>query len=291
MEAGKNVVSGFKGFDKGLKCRGFQFKEGETFIHEGKAQACSSGFHYCENPLDVFRYYSPSKGSKYHLVEGTGEISRHESDSKVACSELSVHAEVTLSEMIKFGVKYIWKRATDTTKPTSGYNSSAATSGYNSSAATSGYNSSAATSGNYSSAATSGNYSSAATSGYNSSAATSGYNSSAATSGYNSSAATSGDCSSAATSGDCSSAATSGDCSSAATSGDCSPAVCAGVNSRAKAGKYGCVALAWWNEKEERAEMRCAEVGCGDGSDGKLKSSVWYRLDKGGCFYEDKNQD
>ena len=125
-----------------------------------------------------------------------------------------------------------------------------------------------------------------ATSGDSSSAATSGYSSSAATSGYSSSAATSGYRSSAATSGYSSSAATSGECSSAATSGECSPAVCSGVNSRAQSGPFGCVALAWWNSRDERCEMRCREVGCGDGSDGKLRSHTWYRLDDAGEFVE-----
>jgi hypothetical protein len=164
----------------------------------------------------------------------------------------------------------------------------AATSGVSSSAATSGVSSSAATSGDSSSAATSGYSSSAATSGVRSSAATSGDRSSAATSGDRSSAATSGYSSSAATSGVSSSAATSGVRSSAATSGDSSPAVCAGINSRAKAGPWGCIALAWWHENEKRSEMRCREVGCGDGSDGKLKAGVWYRLDSTGNFVEEK---
>jgi hypothetical protein len=52
------------------------------------------------------------------------------------------------------------------------------------------------------------------------------------------------------------------------------------------AGKYGCVALAWWNKKEDRSEMRCAETGCGDGTDGKLKEKIWYVLDDNGCFIE-----
>ena len=89
-----------------------------------------------------------------------------------------------------------------------------------------------------------------------------------------------------ATSGYSSSAATSGDRSSAATSGECSPAVCSGVNSRAQSGPFGCVALAWWNSRDERCEMRCREVGCGDGSDGKLRSHTWYRLDDAGEFVE-----
>ena len=52
------------------------------------------------------------------------------------------------------------------------------------------------------------------------------------------------------------------------------------------AGKFGCIALGWWNRAEERSEMRCAETGCGDGSDGKLKAEVWYRLNDQGEFVE-----
>ncbi len=50
------------------------------------------------------------------------------------------------------------------------------------------------------------------------------------------------------------------------------------------AGEFGCIALAWWNEREERYEMRSAEVGQGDGKDGKLKANVWYRLNEKGKF-------
>ncbi len=101
------------------------------------------------------------------------------------------------------------------------------------------------------------------------------------------SAASSGYSSSAASSGDRSSAASSGYSSSAASSGACSPAVCAGLSSRAKAGKWSCIALAWWNDAAQRAEMRCREVGCGDGTDGKLKAGVWYGLNERGEFEEE----
>ena len=56
------------------------------------------------------------------------------------------------------------------------------------------------------------------------------------------------------------------------------------------AGKYGCIALQWWNEDESRSEMKCAETGCGDGSDGKLKAEVWYRLNENGEFMECENE-
>ena len=116
--------------------------------------------------------------------------------------------------------------------------------------------------------------------------ATSGYRSSAATSGDSSSAATSGYSSSAATSGDSSSAATSGDSSSAASTGKSSVAVCSGIGSRAKAGEYGAIALAWWNEKQHWSEMRCARVV--NGKNGTLKPGVWYRLNARGQFVQDK---
>jgi hypothetical protein len=54
-----------------------------------------------------------------------------------------------------------------------------------------------------------------------------------------------------------------------------------GLNGRAKAGKYGCIALAWWNEKRHRIEMRCALVG-----PGRLKPDTWYILDPKGEFVE-----
>jgi hypothetical protein len=54
--------------------------------------------------------------------------------------------------------------------------------------------------------------------------------------------------------------------------------------SAARAGEFGCIALAWWNSKKQRAEMRCALTG----GEGNLESNVWYRLDEEGKFVEAK---
>ena len=91
-----------------------------------------------------------------------------------------------------------------------------------------------------------------------------------------------------ATSGDSSSAATSGYRSSAASTGDSSVAVCSGIGSRAQAGEYGAIALAWWNEKQQRSEMRCACVV--NGKNGTLKPGVWYRLNARGKFVQDRER-
>ena len=74
--------------------------------------------------------------------------------------------------------------------------------------------------------------------------------------------------------------------SASSATGDRSAAVVTGLYGKARAGMYGCIALAWWNAKESRAEMRCAVTGCGDGSDGKLKTETWYRLSDSGEFEE-----
>jgi len=72
----------------------------------------------------------------------------------------------------------------------------------------------------------------------------------------------------------------------ASATGESSSAAVTGADGRAQAGPYGCLALSWWNPAAGRCEMRCAEVGCGDGSDGKLKAHTWYVLDEHGVFTE-----
>ena len=180
------LVKGFKGFDKNLKCRGYQFEVGKTFIHNGKVKACSTGFHFCENPIDVLHYYNAGN-SRFCEVKGSGEVSKDGSDSKVAVSELHISAEVTLGALVKMGIKFILDKVKykDIDKATSGESSTAATSGYSSTAATLGYSSTAATSGESSTAATSGYMSTAATSGDMSTAIVEGNNSIAISTGRN----------------------------------------------------------------------------------------------------------
>ena len=104
------TITGFKGFDKDLKCRDYQYEVGKEFEEKGKIKACSNGFHFCENPFDVLGYYPPSteKGSsRYCIVKGSGNIDRDGDDSKVACSKLHISAEIGLKGIIEAGVKFI----------------------------------------------------------------------------------------------------------------------------------------------------------------------------------------
>jgi hypothetical protein len=142
------TIKGFKGFDKDLKCRGYQYEVGQYFQEEGKIEACSKGFHFCENPFDVFSYYPPSSENginRYCVVEGGGSIDKDSDDTKIACSKLHISAEIGLKGLVEAGVKFIldkvnWKDC----KESNTGNQSAATNTGDQSAATNTGNQSAA---------------------------------------------------------------------------------------------------------------------------------------------------
>ena len=239
----ETIIKGFKGFDSNLKCRDMQYEIGKTY-KEKEAVICESGFHFCENPLDIFNYYPPAD-SRFAEVEGKGKISKEEnSDTKVACTELHIKAEVTLKSILDFGVKFILDRVnwTDAKESNTGDRSAATNTGYRSAATNTG-DSSAATNTGYSSAATNTGYRSAATNtGYSSAATNTGDRSAATNTGYSSAATNTG----------YSSAATNTGYSSAAiVEGKESVAISIGIQGKAK-GKIGCfIVIAEWERRDD----------------------------------------
>ena len=96
----------YKGFDKDMRCRGFQYEVGKSYKQEGPIEACENGFHACERPLDVFGYYPPAT-SRYCAVEQSGDLSRKGDDSKVASSEIKIAAEIGIPGLVKAQIEYV----------------------------------------------------------------------------------------------------------------------------------------------------------------------------------------
>ena len=155
-------MKAYKGFDKDLKCRDFQFEIGKEY-EEKEASLCNSGFHACEYPLDVFGYYGPSD-SRFCEVELEATKERQPDDSKVCGKKIKIGAEIGLKGIIDASVKFVMEKADfNNAKATnSGDRSVATNSGDRSVATNSGY-SSVATNSGYSSVATNSGYSSVAT--------------------------------------------------------------------------------------------------------------------------------
>lgn len=105
----EEIVTAYKGFKQDLTCRGYQFEIGGTYKHEGEVEACASGFHSCEYPLDVFGYYAPGD-SRFAIVKASGQLSRHDDDSKIASATLVVEAEISMPTMISKAIDWIMAR-------------------------------------------------------------------------------------------------------------------------------------------------------------------------------------
>lgn len=119
----------FKGFDKDLKCRDFQYEIGKEYTEE-KADICNCGFHACEFPMDVFNYYPPSD-SRYCEVELEANNQKSSDDSKRVGKKISVKAEIGIAGIIKAGVEYIKEQVNweDDKATNTGYQSAATNTG------------------------------------------------------------------------------------------------------------------------------------------------------------------
>ena len=273
----------FKGFDKDLKCRDFQYEIGKEYTEE-KADICNCGFHACEFPMDVFSYYHPSD-SRYCEVELEENGQKSSNDSKRVGKKISVKAEIGIAGIIKAGVEYIKEQVNweDDKATNTGDRSAATNTGYQSAATNTGDRSAATNTGGYS-AATNTGYRSAATNTGDYSAATNTGDQSAATNTGNQSAATNTGYQSAATNTGYRSAATNtGYQSAAIVEGKESIALATGIESKAK-GKIGCfIVLAEW--KEINNEYHLVDVKSAKVDGENIKEDTFYML-KSGKFVE-----
>ncbi|EBI1865580.1 hypothetical protein FSD64_23665 [Salmonella enterica subsp. enterica] len=314
----KEIVT-FKGFNKDLKCRGFQFAIGETFHHDGKVEACGSGFHACECPFDVFSYYPPAESRYAETISFGITDSEEGGDTKIASSSITIKDELTLPQFIQRGIEWIWSKidksleqqimcgnrsaatntgdwsaatntgdrsaATNTgdrsAATNTGYQSAATNTGYQSAATNTGYQSAATNTGDWSAATNTGDRSAATNTGDWSAATNTGYQSAATNTGNRSAATNTGDRSAATNTGDRSAATNTGDRSAAEVSGSQSVAASLGIEGKARASEGGAIVLCYRDEDGELIHIRASKVG-----ENGIMPNTWYQLDKDGEFVE-----
>ena len=97
----------YKGTDKDMKCRGFQYKLGETAVFDGEPHLCKAGLHACEQPIDVLNHYAPN-ASRYFEADAEEVTDERESDdSKIVAKKMTLKAEIGVPGLVKAQIEYI----------------------------------------------------------------------------------------------------------------------------------------------------------------------------------------
>lgn len=100
------AIKSYKGFDKNLRCRDFQYKIGGIYEMDGEIKVCNRGFHACESPFDVFDYYTMID-SRFCEVEQDGNISKEDRGTKICSSKIKIKAGLKLADMINLGIEWL----------------------------------------------------------------------------------------------------------------------------------------------------------------------------------------
>ena len=293
------AIKSYKGFDKNLKCRDFQYEIGKEYEMDGEIKVCNRGFHACESPFDVFDHYTMID-SRFCEVEQDGNISKEDRGTKICSSKIKIKAELKLADMINLGVEWLKeitspkKMKTSIKDNSSGYYAQIGSSGYGAQIGSSGngakigssgngakigssgYGAQIGSSGNNAQIGSSGNGAKIGSSGNNAQIGSSGNNAQIGSSGYDAKIGSSGNNAQIGSSGNNAKIDSTGE--------DC-VIMCAGINSVAKASKGSWITLSEWSysDKKQRYIPVCVKTEFVDGE--KIKADTYYKLD-GGVFKE-----
>ena len=228
-----NAVKSYKGFNKDMTCRGFQYEEGKEYEEES-VEVCDHGFHACEYPLDCLNYYSPNE-SVYHEVEQSGEIQKHNDDTKVASTKIKIGAEISIAGLVKAAIEYTVKRVNKEAESDENHGASSAT----------GYKGASSATGNYGASSATGDYGASSATGYKGASSATGYKgASSATGDYGASSAT-GDYGASSATGYKGASSATGDYGASSATGNCGASSATGYKGASSAEDKDAVAVAW----------------------------------------------
>ena len=307
----KKIIA-YKGFDKNLKCRDFQYEVGKEYEMDGDIKCCERGFHACESPLEVFDHYD-MLNSRFAEVEQSGEIDKEEDTTKVCSSKIKIKAELNLADIVKLGVEWIkdvtspskLKKETDLNDNgnnyaqigssgdyakigSSGDYAQIGSSGYSAQIGSSGDSAKIGSSGDYAKIGSSGYSAQIGSSGDSAKIGSSGDSAKIGSSGYSAQIGSSGDSAQIGSSGDSAQIGSSGYSAQIGSSGDSakiestgnhSVVMAAGNNSIAKAKIGSWITLAEWDCINGVWIPICVKTEQVDGE--RIKADTFYKLVNG----------
>ena len=242
----------FKGFNKDLTCRGYQYEEGKEF-HTERAECCDTGFHACEYPLDCFGYYDPAH-SVFHEVELSGEMDKSRDNTKVCATDIKIGARLSIAGLVKMAIDFTMSKVNKEAgsderhgfaSATGDYGASSATGDYGASSAT-GYKGASSATGDYGASSATGDYGASSATGYKgASSATGNYGASSAT-GYKGASSATGDYGASSATGNCGASSATGYKGASSVSDPTGVAVAWGHEARAKGCKGAHLILSDW---------------------------------------------
>ena len=296
----KKVIKSYKGFDKNMQCRGFQYEVGKEYNMDGEIKCCNRGFHACKSPLKVWDYYD-MLNSRFAEVEQSGNIDEEEKSTKVCSSHIKIKAELKLADIINIGVEWL----KDITSPSkvktdgalndngdrkkqigsSGYYAQIGSSGDSARIGSSGDSARIGSSGYYAQIGSSGDSAQIGSSGDYAKIGSSGDYAQIGSSGDYAKIGSSGYYAQIGSSGDSARIGSSGDSAKIDSTGEDSVIMCAGNKSKAKAKVGSWITLAeWeWSDEKKRNIPVCVKTEYVDGEN--IKADTWYQL-KNGKFVE-----
>ena len=274
----ENVIKSYKGFDKDMQCRGFQYEVGKEYDMDGEIKCCNRGFHACKSPLEVWDYYD-MLNSRFAEVEQSGKIDEEKMSTKVCSSHIKIKAELKLADIINIGVEWL----KDITSPTKVKADGVLNDNGD-------RKKQIGSSGNYAQIGSSGNYAQIGSSGYSAKIGSlgdyaqigsSGNSAQIGSSGNSAQIGSSGDSAKIGSLGDSAKIGSSGDYAQIDSTGEDSVIMCAGNSSIAKAKVGSWITLAEWkwsNEKKHNVPV-CVKTEYVDGEN--IKADTWYKLING----------
>ena len=287
-ETGKTVRA-FKGFDKDLKCRGFQYEIDKEYEIEGDVKCCGNGFHACENPFDVFCFYpiidDEGNLNRFCEVEGSGEADKNY--EKTAFSKLKVKSEIGIKGFISAFIKIV-KESVKTEKDDSDSAKIGSSGDYAQIGSSDDY-AQIGSSGDCAQIGSSGDSAQIGSSGDSAQIGSSGDYAKIGSSGNYAQIGSSGDSAKIGSSGDSAKIGSSGDYAQISSEGKHSVICCSGSNCKAKAKKGSWITLSEWkyDENEKQYIPVCVKTEFVDGE--KIKEDTFYIL-KDGEFKEVINE-